>query len=435
MQKSVAFYTLGCKLNFSETSSIQRKLHDAGFLKVDFDAGADVYVINTCSVTEHADKKCKRVVKEVLSYNPNAYIAVVGCYAQLKPTEIAEIPGVDVVLGASEKFNIEHHLNDLVKREKGAVYSCDINDVNDFTPAHSFGDRTRTFLKIQDGCDYGCTYCTIPLARGKSRSASIAELVNQAEAIASQGVKEIVITGVNTGDFGNAKGERFIDLIRVLDDINGISRFRISSIEPNLLTDEIIDFVAQSKKFVPHFHVPLQSGSDKILNLMRRRYLRDGYQSRVAKIKSSMPHCCIGVDVIVGFPGETHDDFMESYNFISQLDISYLHVFTYSERPQTLAAEMPHRVLDRDRFERNAMLRILSDKKKRAFYEQHLNSIQEVLWEGDYDHGVMHGFTRNYIKAKTTYDEKRINTLSEITLHQLNDDITASVLLMKKKEA
>ncbi len=428
MQKSVAFYTLGCKLNFSETSSIQRKLADAGFEKVDFEAGADVYVINTCSVTEHADKKCKRIVREVLSYNPNAYIAVVGCYAQLKPHEIADIPGVDVVLGAAEKFNLEDHLNNLVKREKGAVYSCDINDVNDFTPAHSFGDRTRTFLKIQDGCDYGCTYCTIPLARGKSRSASVAEIVLQAEAIASQGVKEIVITGVNTGDFGNSNGESFIDLIRALDHVAGISRFRISSIEPNLLSDEIIDFVAQSKKFVPHFHIPLQSGSDKILKAMRRRYLSDLYESRILKIKNRMPHCCIGVDVIVGFPGETQDDFMESYQFISQLNISYLHVFTYSERPNTLAAEMPHRVLDRDRFERNAMLRILSDKKKREFYEQHLHSAHDVLWEGDFDNGVMHGFTRNYIKVKTAFDELKVNTISTEMLYNLNEDFTVSTL-------
>lgn len=432
MQKSVAFYTLGCKLNFSETSSIQRKMNDAGFVKAEFDSGADVYVINTCSVTEHADKKCKRVVKEALSYNPNAYIAVVGCYAQLKPQEIADIPGVDVVLGAAEKFNLEHHLNNLIKREKGAVYSCDINDVNDFMPAHSFGDRTRTFLKIQDGCDYSCSYCTIPLARGKSRSASISQIIDQAKTIASQGVNEIVITGVNTGDFGNDTGESFLDLIRVLDEIDGISRFRISSIEPNLLTDEIIDFVAQSKRFVPHFHIPLQSGSDKVLKLMRRRYLRDVYTSRVAKIKSVMPHCCIGVDVIVGSPGETHDDFMESYQFISGLDVSYLHVFTYSERPNTLAAAMPGRVLDRDRFERNAMLRILSDKKKREFYEQHLNSTNQVLWEADHDHGVMHGFTRNYIKVKTAFNEQRINTLNEIQIMDLNDDLTVSAQILSE---
>jgi threonylcarbamoyladenosine tRNA methylthiotransferase MtaB len=401
---------------------------DAGFVKTKFEDGADVYVINTCSVTDHADKKCKRVVKEALSYNPGAYIAVVGCYAQLKPEEIASIPGVDVVLGAAEKFNLEHHLNDLVKREKGAVYSCDINDVNDFTPAYSLGDRTRTFLKIQDGCDYNCSYCTIPLARGKSRSATITEVVKQAQEIASQGVKEIVITGVNTGDFGPDRGETFLDLIKALDGVDGISRFRISSIEPNLLTDEIIDFVARSKKFVPHFHIPLQSGSDKILKLMRRRYLRDIYVSRVEKIKSVMPHCCIGVDVIVGFPGETQDDFLESYNFINALDISYLHVFTYSERPNTLAAEMPARVLERDRFERNAMLRILSDKKKRSFYEQHLNSLHDVLWEADFDNGVMHGFTKNYIKVKTDFNPQRVNTMSEVELLDINEDLTVSVI-------
>ncbi len=428
MQKSVAFYTLGCKLNFSETSSIQRKLNDAGFSKANFEDGADVYVINTCSVTDHADKKCKRVVKEALSYNPNAYIAVVGCYAQLKPHEIAEIPGVDVVLGAAEKFNLDQHLNNLIKREKGAIYSCDINDVNDFIPSYSLGDRTRTFLKIQDGCDYTCTYCTIPMARGKSRSPKINEIVKQAKEIALQGVKEIVITGVNTGDFGNDNEQSFLDLIKALDEVSGISRYRISSIEPNLLTDEIIAFVAQSTKFVPHFHVPLQSGSNRILKLMRRRYMRDLYSSRVEKIKELMPHCCIGVDVIVGFPGETQEDFMDTYNFINDLDVSYLHVFTYSERPNTLAAEMTDKVLDRHRFERNAMLRILSDKKKRAFYESHLQSTKKVLWEADHDFGVMHGFTENYIKVKTTFNPDMVNTLSSITLQEINDDLTVSAI-------
>ncbi len=427
MQKSVAFYTLGCKLNFSETSSIQRKLMDQGFVKKDFEEGADIYVINTCSVTDHADKKCKRVVREALSHNPNAYIAIVGCYAQLKPEEIAAIPGVDIVLGAAEKFNIEFHLNDLVKREKGAVYSCDINDVNDFVPAYSLGDRTRTFLKIQDGCDYSCSYCTIPLARGKSRSASISEVLHQAKEIGSRGVNEIVLTGVNTGDFGNFKDEDFLELIKKLDRLENIARFRISSIEPNLLSDEIIDFVAISNKFVPHFHIPLQSGSDKILGNMRRRYQRELYAARVAKIKSVMPHCCIGVDVIVGFPGETQEDFLDSYHFINSLDISYLHVFTYSERPGTQAAVMPGRVLERARYERNAMLRILSDKKKRAFYEAHLNTLHKVLWEADYNHGEMHGFTQNYIKVKTNYNEDRINTLTEVQLREINDDLTVSV--------
>src|SRR5882762_4406423 len=351
MNKKVAFYTLGCKLNYSETSSIGRQFNQAGFNTVEFTDTPDVFVINTCSVTDNADKKCKKVVKEALKISPNAYVTIVGCYAQLKPKEIAEIPGVDMVLGAAEKFQIIDYISDLTKKPKALVYNQPVSEAKDFVPGFSMGDRTRTFLKVQDGCDYSCTFCTIPLARGNSRSDSIANIVKTAEEIAATEVREIVLTGVNTGDFGLQEGkrvERFMDLIKALDQVEGIDRFRISSIEPNLLTDEIIAFVSQSQRFVPHFHIPLQSGSNKILKLMKRRYLRELYHDRVNTIKSHMPHCCIGVDVIVGFPGETDEDFLETYQFLNELNISYLHVFTYSERENTLAATMPHTVSNKE---------------------------------------------------------------------------------------
>jgi len=407
MSKKVAFYTLGCKLNFSETSSIGRIFQQAGYEAVPFSNAADIYVINTCSVTENADKKCRKVVREALNHSPNAYIVVVGCYAQLKPREITEIPGVDMVLGAAEKFNIVEHIDDLSKQPKTVVHNAPIAETNQFVPAFSIGDRTRTFLKVQDGCDYSCTFCTIPLARGASRSGTIADLVKQAEEIATSGVREIVLTGVNIGDFGIRDGkreDRFLDLVRTLEQVEGIDRFRISSIEPNLLSDDIIEFVAGSKRFVPHFHIPLQSGSNKILGLMRRRYRRELYASRVARIKSLMPDCCIGVDVIVGFPGETRDDFLETYEFLNGLDISYLHVFTYSERENTIAAQMEGAVPGAQRGERSKMLHILSDKKRRAFYESQLGKVGTVLFEGDIKDGYMHGFTRNYVKVRTPYD-------------------------------
>jgi len=407
MSKKVAFYTLGCKLNFSETSSIGRIFQQAGYEAVPFSNAADIYVINTCSVTENADKKCRKVVREALNHSPNAYIVVVGCYAQLKPREITEIPGVDMVLGAAEKFNIVEHIDDLSKQPKTVVHNAPIAETNQFVPAFSIGDRTRTFLKVQDGCDYSCTFCTIPLARGASRSGTIADLVKQAEEIATSGVREIVLTGVNIGDFGIRDGkreDRFLDLVRALEQVEGIDRFRISSIEPNLLSDDIIEFVAGSKRFVPHFHIPLQSGSNKILGLMRRRYRRELYASRVARIKSLMPDCCIGVDVIVGFPGETRDDFLETYEFLNGLDISYLHVFTYSERENTIAAQMEGAVPGAQRGERSKMLHILSDKKRRAFYESQLGKVGTVLFEGDIKDGYMHGFTRNYVKVRTPYD-------------------------------
>src|ERR1700733_13382942 len=425
MNRKVAFYTLGCKLNYSETSSIGRLFNNAGYQTVEFSDTPDVFVINTCSVTEHADKKCRKVVKEALKISPNAYVTIVGCYAQLKPKEIAEIPGVDMVLGAAEKFQIVDHITDLTKNPKTLIYNRPVSEANEFIPAWSFGDRTRTFLKVQDGCDYSCSFCTIPLARGGSRSDTIEHAVEQARKIAASGVKEIVLTGVNLGDFGIRDGRRqdkFFDLVKALDEVEEINRIRISSIEPNLLTDDIIEFVAQSKRFMPHFHIPLQSGSDKILGLMRRRYKRELYANRVAKIKELMPDCCIGVDIIVGFPGETREDFIDTYNFLNELDVSYLHVFTYSERENTLAAEMPHPVPGSTRADRSKMLHILSDKKRRAFYETQLNKTDEVLFEGDIKEGYMHGFTRNYVKVKAKYDPVLVNELKSVYLTNISFD-------------
>jgi len=425
MEKKVAFYTLGCKLNYSETSSIRRMFSNAGYQTVDFIDTPDVYVINTCSVTENADKKCKKVVKEALKISPNAYVTIVGCYAQLKPKEIAEIPGVDMVLGAAEKFQIVDYITDLTKNSKALVYNQPVSEAKDFIPGFSIGDRTRTFLKVQDGCDYSCSFCTIPLARGSSRSDTIEHVIEQAREIAASGVNEIVLTGVNLGDFGIREGQRqdkFFDLVKALDEVEGINRIRISSIEPNLLSDEIIEFVARSKRFVPHFHIPLQSGSDKILGLMRRRYKREVYTSRVAKIKALMPDCCIGVDVIVGFPGETREDFIDTYNFLNELNVSYLHVFTYSERENTLASEMSGVVPGSTRAERSKMLHILSDKKRRAFYESQLNKTVEVLFEGDIKDGFMHGFTRNYVKVKVKYDPVLVNELKTVLLTQISPD-------------
>jgi threonylcarbamoyladenosine tRNA methylthiotransferase MtaB len=425
MNKKVAFYTLGCKLNYSETSSIGRLFTQAGFDTVDFTDTPNVYVINTCSVTENADKKCKKIVKEALKISPSAFITIVGCYAQLKPKEIAEIPGVDMVLGAAEKFQLIDHITDLTKKPKAVVYNQPVSEANQFIPSYSIGDRTRTFLKVQDGCDYSCTFCTIPLARGSSRSDTIENVIAQAKDIAASGVKEIVLTGVNLGDFGIRDGkrdDRFFDLVKALDEVEGIDRIRISSIEPNLLSDEIIEFVSTSKRFVPHFHIPLQSGSDKILGLMRRRYKRELYVSRVAKIKQVMPDCCIGVDVIVGFPGETREDFIDTYNFLNDLNVSYLHVFTYSERENTPAAEMSGTVPGSTRADRSKMLHILSDKKRRAFYETQLNKADEVLFEGDIKDGFMHGFTRNYVKVKVKYDPILVNEIKTVHLTRISPD-------------
>ncbi len=437
--KKVAFYTLGCKLNYSETSTISRMFEQKGYRKVDFTDTPDIFIINTCSVTENADKKCHKIVREARSISPDAYVAIIGCYAQLKPKEISEIPGVDAVLGAAEKFRLVELLDGFVRKPETTVIASSVEAANQFTTSYSIHDRTRTFLKVQDGCDYSCSFCTIPLARGNSRSDSIQNIVRTATEIGKTEVREIVLTGVNTGDFGLQNGERverFIDLIEALDVVEGIDRFRISSIEPNLLTDEIIEFVAASKKFVPHFHVPLQSGSNKILKLMRRRYQRELYSSRVEKIKSLMPNCCIGVDVIVGFPGETHEDFLETYQFLNELNISYLHVFTYSERENTLAAEMPGCVAPKDRAQRSKMLHILSDKKRRKFYEENLGSESTVLFENDIENGMMHGFTENYIRVTARYDPVLINELKPVRLASIApngfvevEDVSTEVLL------
>ncbi len=421
-RRSVAFYTLGCKLNFSETSTIARKFNDAGYAINDFEEGADVYVINTCSVTDHADRKTKRVVKEGLKKNPLANVIVIGCYAQLKPEEIVSIPGVNLVLGASEKFKVLDYVNELHNGCEPAIFNSHIKEAVTFNAAYSAGDRTRSFLKIQDGCNYFCSFCTIPLARGRSRSTTVEDVVKSATEIAATGVKEVVLTGVNIGDFENEAGETFFDVVKALDNIEGIERFRISSIEPNLLSDDIIRFVAASKKFVPHFHIPLQSGSNKILALMRRRYQRELYAERVVLIKELMPDACIGVDVIVGFPSESEEDFMETYDFIHSLPVSYLHVFTYSERPDTTALRIKGRVQNSIRGERNTMLTNLSHKKKRAFYETQIGKEYSVIWEvGNHD-GWMHGFTENYVKTKVPFVDGSVNTISVLTLTEIDED-------------
>ncbi|MEM6517349.1 MAG: tRNA (N(6)-L-threonylcarbamoyladenosine(37)-C(2))-methylthiotransferase MtaB [Bacteroidota bacterium] len=431
-KKKVAFYTLGCKLNFSETSTIARGFTAENFERVDFTENADVYVINTCSVTENADKRFKTIVKQTQKVNPEAFVAAIGCYAQLKPQELADVNGVDLVLGATEKFNITSYINELLdnpeRNTAGEVHSCDINDADFYVGSYSFGDRTRAFLKVQDGCDYKCTYCTIPLARGISRSDTLENVLKDAAEISAKGIKEIVLTGVNIGDygkgeFGNKKHEHtFYELVQALDEVDGIERLRISSIEPNLLKNETIEFVAQSKAFVPHFHIPLQSGSNKILKAMRRRYMRELYIDRVNRIKETMPHACIGVDVIVGFPGETDDLFLETYNFLNELDISYLHVFTYSERDNTLAAEMEEVVPKSVRTKRSKMLRGLSAKKRRAFYEKQIGSTGTVLFEGENKQGYIHGFTENYVKVKTPWHPELVNTLHDVELTKIDDD-------------
>ena len=428
MQRKVAYYTLGCKLNFSETSTIARDLQKEGFQRVEFPEPADLYVINTCSVTENADKKFRSVVRKAQQANPEGYVAVVGCYAQLQPEEIAALPGVDLVLGATEKFNLSAYLKDLEKEEIGQVHSCEIGQADFYVGSYAIGDRTRAFLKVQDGCDYKCTYCTIPLARGISRSDTLENVLKNAADISSQGIREIVLTGVNIGDYG--KGEfgnkrhqhTFLELIQALDKVPGIERLRISSIEPNLLRNETIDFVAQSRCFVPHFHLPLQSGSDAILKRMRRRYLRDLYTERVARIRKTMPHACIGVDVIVGFPGETEEYFMETYEYLLGLDISYLHVFTYSERPNTPAATMEGVVSLSERQRRSKMLRSLSAKKRRSFYQSQLGKTRTVLFEGENKKGYIHGFTENYVKVKAPWDPALVNTLHRVTLSDIDGD-------------
>lgn len=421
--RTVAFHTLGCKLNFSETSMLSRMLEREGFEKKEFDDRADVYVINTCSVTENADKECRQIVRRIQRKSPESLVVITGCYAQLKPKEIASIPGVDLVLGAAEKFNLAAHLKELSKGNSAKICSCDIDEVTDFHASFSLNDRTRTFLKVQDGCDYHCSFCTIPLARGRSRSDSIENVIKNAAYLAAHGVKEIVLTGVNlgdyrpptptNGDYGNHDKSNFLSLIRALDKVKGVHRYRISSIEPNLLTDEIIEFVAGSEKFMPHFHIPLQSGSNRVLGLMRRRYKRELYADRVSKIKSLMPHCCIGVDVIVGFPSETEEDFRETFDFLHALDISYLHVFTYSERDNTQALNIKPEVPIRVRHERNKTLRNLSYMKMQYFTQQHRGQTRKVLFEGHETKGMMEGYTDNYIRITAPYRKEWVNEIVE----------------------
>ncbi len=429
--KKVAFYTLGCKLNFSETSTIARNFENQGFAKVDFNDNPDIFIINTCSVTENADKKCRNIVKKALKINPDAFVTMIGCYAQLKPTQISEIPGVDLVLGANEKFNILEHIENLEKKELAEVKANNIKETKDFIPSFSMGDRTRSFLKIQDGCDYFCTFCTIPLARGKSRNSSISETLNEANKIADSDIKEVVLTGVNIGDFGQGGDENFHQLVQELDKIKGIDRWRISSIEPNLLENETIEFVANSNHFVPHFHIPLQSGSDTLLKAMRRKYLSERYEDRVSKIKELMPDACIGVDVIVGFPGETEEEFMKTVNFLNGLDVSYYHVFTYSERANTTAKKMAGSVPINVRRERSKQLQIHSEKKKRHFYSTQLGKIKTVLFEAEENEGTIFGFTDNYVKVKMPYDKSLVNQLIKVHLKEIDRDGVMKVELVE----
>ena len=424
----VAFYTLGCKLNFSETATISRDFDTERYEQVDFDTPAEVYVINTCSVTENADRKFKGLVKKALKQNPDAFVAAIGCYAQLQPEALAEIDGVDLVLGATEKFKLIDYLGDLTKKPFGAIHSCEIFEANHYESAYSLNDRTRAFLKVQDGCDYKCTYCTIPRARGISRSDSLENIIKQALEITHRGIKEIVLTGVNIGDYGkgeigNKKHEHtFLDLIAALDDIEALKRIRISSIEPNLLTDKIIDFVAKSRAFVPHFHIPLQSGNDEVLKKMKRRYMSDLYRDRLIKIKSLMPQACVGGDVIVGFPGETNSAFIDTYTFLADLDISYLHVFSYSERPNTEAISMPDTVPLAIRNKRSKMLRSLSAKKRRAFYESQLGKTVEVLFENENKRGYITGFSENYVKVRSPWNPQLANCIRKVSLQSIDQE-------------
>jgi len=427
-EKNVAFYTLGCKLNFSETSTIARNFENEGFKRVDFEQTADIYVINTCSVTDNADKRFKSIVKNALKKNSEAFLIAVGCYAQLKPKELAAVDGVDLVLGATEKFNVTSYINDLTKNNIGEVHSCEISEADFYVGSYSIGDRTRAFLKVQDGCDYKCTYCTIPLARGISRSDTLENVIHNAKEISSKGIKEIVLTGVNIGDygkgeFGNKKHKHtFLELVKKLEGVEGIHRLRISSIEPNLLKDETIDFIAKSDTFVPHFHIPLQSGSDELLKKMKRRYRVQTYTNRVHKIKELMPNACIGVDVIVGFPGETEELFLETYNYLNEMDISYLHVFTYSERPNTEAVNLKGVIPKKIRAKRSKMLRGLSAKKRRSFYENQLGNTARVLFENENKEGFINGFTENYVKVKTPWNPNLVNTLHTIYLTEIDND-------------
>jgi threonylcarbamoyladenosine tRNA methylthiotransferase MtaB len=419
----IAFHTLGCKLNFSETSTLARQFADAGYSRVEMEDAPDVLVINTCSVTEQADKKCRNIVSRAVRSNPNVFVAVVGCYAQLKPEEIAAIPGVNLVLGAGQKFNLVDHVHQQKLMTEPAIHVGEIKDVKDFIPSFSAGDRTRTFLKVQDGCNYFCAFCTIPLARGRSRSASVEETIAQAQKAIDAGAKEIVLTGVNIGDYGTQHNTNLLTLIEKLDRLQGVERYRISSIEPNLLSNEIIDFVSASDKFMPHFHIPLQSGSDEILRLMRRRYRTSLYRERIDRIIQAMPNACIGIDVITGFPGETDERFEETRQFLIDIPAAYLHVFTYSERDNTTALRIPDVVPQETRHRRTIELRMLSDKKKRAFYERFIGSQQRILWEGSDDEGVMYGFSENYLKVSQPWSSEAVNNITNVGMGQLNSDL------------
>ncbi|RPH33619.1 MAG: tRNA (N(6)-L-threonylcarbamoyladenosine(37)-C(2))-methylthiotransferase MtaB [Bacteroidales bacterium] len=434
-KRRVAFYTLGCKLNFSETSTIARQFESLGFEKVSPETPADIYVINTCSVTEHADKKCRQAIRKFITKSPDAFIAVVGCYAQLKPEEIANMEGVDLVLGSSEKFNIPTYITSETKKEKAKIYSCDIDVLHDFFPAYSSNDRTRSFLKVQDGCNYHCSYCTIPLARGHSRNMPISKVVEQATEIASKGIKEVILTGVNTGDFGKSTDESFLSLIQALEKVNGIERYRISSIEPNLITDEIIEFCSKSKKFLPHFHIPLQSGSNRILGLMKRRYNREIFAERLKRIRSIIPNTFIGIDVIVGFPGESDDDFMDSYNFLQQVQPSFLHIFPYSERPNTPAIGYEGKVKATHVKHRIQQLTKLSENLHHEFYLRNIGVTEEVLFESTRKGELMFGFTRNYIKVESPYDKSLVGQIVSINLSRINQDGNMVAEILKNKKA
>ena len=419
--KKAAFYTLGCKLNFSETSTIGRQLSEIGFEKTEFNNSADLYVINTCSVTENANRECRRIIRKAKKNSPNALVAVTGCFAQLKPKEISSIEGVDIVLGANEKFNLPKILNQInIKEEK--IHGCEIDNL-DYFSSYSLNERSRSFMKIQDGCNYPCTYCTIPLARGKSRSDSIKNIIKNAQEIAEKGIKEIVITGVNIGDFKDKDtGQNFTALIKKLDKIEGIERYRISSIEPNLITDEIIEIVKKSSKFMPHFHIPLQSGSDVILGKMKRRYQTKLYREKITKIVKEINDVCIGADVIVGFPGETQEEFNKTISFIKELPLSYLHVFTYSERENTLAIEMKGEVKKQERAKRSKQLRIISEKLKRAFYQKYINTKHTALFEKENKEGMLYGFTDNYIKIKVKHEDRICQSKKEVMLNEIDTD-------------
>lgn len=429
-KKTVALYTLGCKLNFSETSTIARQLNELGFERVSPSKPADMYVINTCSVTEHAEKKCRQAIRKFIKLSPNAFIAVVGCYAQLRPDEIAKIEGVDLIMGTSEKGNLPLLIGSAAKKPQVKIYSCDIDAVNNFALAYSSGDRTRSFLKVQDGCDYHCTYCTIPLARGKSRNTPIAKVIEQAEQIAAEGIKEIIITGVNTGDFGRTTNESFIDLLKALEKVSGIERYRISSIEPNLITSSVIQLMANSDKYLPHLHIPLQSGSDNVLKLMKRRYNTTLFSEKIALIKKAIPHAFIGIDVIVGFPGESDDDFNTTYNLLKELKPSFLHIFPYSERPNTPAIDYPNKVQSKTITNRAAQLHSLSDKLHQNFYEQHIGHTDMVLFETTNKDGLINGYTRNYIKVEYPYAKELVGTINKVEITGISETGNCSAKLI-----